>query len=161
MTTKIYFNATNEMTRKDWTIIRPESKEIREEIATRHAHFNDDKKASAKQFNRVYKDWLNVYRMRPVNERMVKQFNVDTAEKLMNYIEPVCVAGQPCKITSKVKDGDEVILTRTDKHGNEKHLVVISAWTVSVIESLVKYSAEYYADVKEDTIVEKFNKIGK
>ena len=161
MTTKVYFNATNEMTRKDWTIIRPESKEIREEIATRHANFNADKKASAKQFERVYKDWLNVYRMRPVNGRLVKQFNIDTAEKLMNYIAPVCVAGQPCKIKSKVKDGDEVIATRTDKRGNEKHLVVISAWTVSVIESLVKYSAEYYANVKEDTIVEKFNKIGK
>ena len=160
MKTNIYFNATNEMSRKDWTILRPESKEIRDEIATRHANFNEDKKASAKQFERVYKDWLNVYRMRPVNERIVKQFNVDTAEKLMNYIAPTCFTGRPCKITAKVKDGDEVIATRTDKKGNSKSLVIISAWTVSVIESLVKYSAEYYANVKEDTIVEKFNKIG-
>ena len=95
MKTNIYFNATNEMSRKDWTILRPELKDIRDEIATRHANFNEDKKASAKQFERVYKDWLNVYRMRPVNERMVKQFKGAATKKIgtsiwqKSYIEHV------------------------------------------------------------------------
>lgn len=156
MKTTVYFNAI--AASKDSKIANPTNKGIRSEINARHGKFNDDKRASANDMKRIYADWLKVFRMQPATKRMVSQFHVDTLDKLCKYIEPVMIGGEYCKLTVSDSAASVAVATKVvNRKGGKCNLYAAPIkWTVSAMESAVKFSAEYYAGL-HGNLAEKFN----
>lgn len=156
MKTKVYFNAISAS--KNSAIATPTNKGIRSEINARHSKFNEDKRASVHEFKRVYLDWLTVFKKQPATKRMVSQFNVDTMDKLLAYIEPVCIDDAYCSLTTSDKRASEAVAQKTisRKDGEATLYAVPINWTISAIETAVKFSAEYYAGL-HGNLSEKFN----
>lgn len=158
MKTNIYFNATNATANKSNTIASATNKEVRTELNARHTKFNEDKRATTNELKRVYLDWLNVFKKQPAAKRMVAQFNVDTMDKLIAYIQPVCIEDALCSLTTSDKRKDEAVAQKTIKRkdGEATLYAVPIKWTVSAIEAAVKFSAEYYAGL-HGNLSAKFN----
>ena len=118
MKTNIYFNATNEMSRKDWTILRPESKEIRDEIASRHANFNEDKKSSANkdaEYNNLTQDINSLLKVLKERECSVikKRFGLcdeqrQTLEEIGNLygVTKECIRQTEARALKKLKESN-------------------------------------------------------
>lgn len=158
MKTNIYFNATNATADKKNNLATATNKEVRTELNARHTQFNNDKRATANELKRVYLDWLTVFKKQPASKRMVAQFNVDTIDKLIAYIQPVCIEDALCALTTSDKRADEAVARKEIKRkdGEATLYAVPIKWTVSAIETAVKFSAEYYAGL-HGNLAEKFN----
>lgn len=123
--------------------------EVNKEIQRRHKNWQADNKDSGRDFVRVYKDWYEVYRRRPAADRLVMQSQVDKLDKMERYLAPVFVAGAYCCITTTDRSADAVRSKVSDKTGKTSYLAPIR-WTVSALETAVKYCAKYYAGVEVD-----------
>lgn len=158
MKTNIYFNATNATADKKENLATAANKEIRSEVNARHTQFNADKRATTNDFKRVYLDWLTVFKKQPAHKRMVAQFNIDTMDKLVNYIQPVCIEDTLCSLTTSDKRADEAVAKKTiERKGESVTLYAVPIkFTVSSLEDAVKFSAEYYAGLHEN-LATKFN----
>lgn len=125
-------------------------------IQARHALWLADNKNTRKDMQRVYKDWYQVYRMQKPGQRMVKQAEVDTFDKMQVYLAPLFVSDSYCCITTADRSADAV-RSKVAKSGKTTYLAPIR-WTVSALENAVKYCAKYYAGTESD-IEAKFDAI--
>lgn len=158
MKANLYYSLTNSNS-QSYESAGIKKSEAAKEINNRHGVFNSDKRATAKEQARVFADWLNVFKRQPASQRMVQQFNVDTLEKCLNYLSPITVNGTPATITSSDKRAAESLLpARTNSKTGKTYYIVPMVWTISALESAVKYSAEYNAGLKP-SIADKFNAI--
>ena len=158
MKTNLYFALTSSAQAVDFESASLKKSEVNKAIQARHATFCADKRATANELKRVYGDWMQVYRRRPANERMVQQKYVDTLDKMQAYLAPLFFAGEYCQITtSEHRAADSIRSKVSDKTGKLHHIVPIK-WTVSSLEAAVKYCAKYYAGTETD-IESKFDAI--
>lgn len=125
-------------------------------IQARHALWVSDNKNTRKDMERVYRDWYQVYRMQKPAQRMVKQAEVDTFDKMQIYLAPIFVSDSYCCITTADRSADAV-RSKVTKSGKTTYLAPIR-WTVSALETAVKYCAKYYAGIEQD-IESKFNEL--
>lgn len=126
-------------------------------IQERHKLWQEDNKESRKDMQRVYRDWYQVYRMQKPANRICKQNEVDTFEKVQVYLAPIFYSGHFCQITTTTSRAAEALATKTNKAGKEVYLAPIR-WTAAAFENAIKYCAKYYAGTETD-IESKFNAI--
>ena len=126
-------------------------------IQERHKLWQVDNRESRKDIQRVYRDWYQVYRMQKPAQRIVKQSEVDTFEKVQTYLAPLFYAGEFCQITSTSSRAGDALATKTNKAGKEVYLAPIR-WTAAAFENAIKYCAKYYAGTEVD-IESKFDNI--
>ena len=158
MKKSVYFALTSSAQAVNYESANLKKSEVNKAIQARHANFCADKKSTANELKRVYSDWMQVYRRRPAQERMVQQKYVDTLGKLQVYLAPVFACGEFCTITSAEGRKAEALQSKVSaKTGREYYLVPIK-WTVSSLEAAVKYCAKYYAGTETD-IESKLNNI--
>lgn len=125
-------------------------------IQERHKLWQVDNKESRKDMQRVYRDWYQVYRMQKPAQRICKQAEVDTFEKVQIYMAPLFVGDAYCTITTSDRSVDAV-RSKVAKSGKTTYLAPIR-WTASAFENAIKYCAKYYAGTETD-IESKFNAI--
>jgi post-segregation antitoxin (ccd killing protein) len=130
---------------------------INKAIQSRHALWQADNKESRKDMQRVYRDWYQVYRMQKPANRICKQNEVDTFEKVQVYLAPIFYSGHFCQITTTTSRAADALATKTNKAGKEVYLAPIR-WTAAAFETAIKYCAKYYAGTETD-IESKFNVI--
>lgn len=126
-------------------------------IQERHKIWQSDNRETRKDMQRVYRDWYQVYRMQKPAQRMVKQTEVDTFEKVQIYLAPLFFAGEFCQITTTQSRATDALATKTNKAGKGVYLAPIR-WTAAAFENAVKYCAKYYAGTEVD-IESKFDAI--
>lgn len=88
---------------------------------------------------------------------MVLQSQIDTADKMAVYLAPLFVGDSYCTITTADRSADAVRSKVNGKTGKTTYLAPIR-WTVSALETAVKYCAKYYAGTETD-IESKFDAI--
>lgn len=158
MKKNLYFTLTSSAQTADYESANLKKSEVNKEIQARHANFCADKKATANELKRVYGDWMQVYRRRPAQERMVQQKYVDTLDKMQTYLAPVFACGEYCIITSAESRSAEAVLSKVSAKSGKMYYLVPIKWTVSSLEAAVKYCAKYYAGT-EVAIEDKLNAI--
>lgn len=126
-------------------------------IQERHKLWQVDNKESRKDMQRVYRDWYQVYRMQKPANRICKQNEVDTFEKVQVYLAPIFYSGHFCQITTTTSRAADALASKTNKAGKEVYLAPIR-WTAAAFETAIKYCAKYYAGTETD-IESKFNAI--
>lgn len=145
MKTNLYFALTASAQAVTFESANVKKSEINKEIQTRHANFCADKKSTANELKRVYGDWMQVYRRRPSQERMVQQKYVDTLDKMQVYLAPLFACGEYCTITSAERRSAEAVMSKMSAKSSKMYYLVPIKWTVSSLEAAVKYCAKYYA----------------
>ena len=145
MKKNLYFSLTSSAQTVTFESANVKKSEINKEIQSRHANFCADKKASTNELKRVYSDWMQVYRRRPAQERMVQQKYIDTLDKMQAYLAPLYFAGEYCQITTSEHRAADALCSRVSAKTGKTHYIVPIKWTVSSLEAAVKYCAKYYA----------------
>jgi hypothetical protein len=145
MKKNLYFSLTSSAQAVNFESANIKKSEINKEIQSRHANFCADKKATANELKRVYGDWMQVYRRRPAQERMVQQKHIDTLDKMCAYLAPIFACGEYCTITSAESRASEALLSKVSAKTGRTHYLVPVKWTIASLESAVKYCAKYYA----------------
>lgn len=158
MKKSLYFALTSSAKAVNYESANLKKSEVNKEIQTRHANFCADKRATAHELKRVYSDWMQVYRRRPSQERMVLQKYVDTLDKMLLYLVPLYFAGEYCQITTSEHRSAESLHSKVSDKTGKTHYIVPIKWTVSSLEAAVKYCAKYYAGTETD-IENKLNNI--
>lgn len=145
MKTNLYFSLTSSAQAVTFDSANIKKSEINKAIQTRHANFCADKRATTNEIKRVYSDWMQVYRRRPAQERMVQQKYVDTLDKMLLYLVPLYFAGEYCQITTSEHRAADALHSKVSDKTGKTHYIVPIKWTVSSLETAVKYCAKYYA----------------
>lgn len=158
MKTNLYFSLTSSAQAVTFESANIKKSEINKEIQSRHANFCADKKATANELKRVYGDWMQVYRRRPAQERMVQQKYIDTLDKIQAYLAPLFFAGEYCQITTSENRAADALHSKVSAKTGKTHYIVPVKWTISSLETAVKYCAKYYAGTETD-IENKLNSI--
>lgn len=158
MKTNLYFSLTSSAQTVNYESANIKKSEVNKEIQARHANFCADKKATANEMKRVYSDWMQVYRRRPAQDRMVQQKYVDTLDKMQVYLAPLFACGVYCTITSAESRSAEAVISKMSAKSSKMYYLVPIKWTVSSLEAAVKYCAKYYAGTETD-IEKKLNSI--
>ena len=158
MKTNLYFSLTSSAQATTFESANLKKSEVNKEIQSRHAKFCADKKATANELKRVYGDWMQVYRRRPSQERMVGQKYIDTLDKMQIYLAPLYFAGEYCQITTSEHRAADALHSKVSDKTGKTHYIVPIKWTVSSLEAAVKYCAKYYAGTEVD-IESKFDAI--
>lgn len=158
MKKNLYFALTSSAQAVNFESANLKKTEVNKEIQSRHANFCADKKASSNEMKRVYGDWMQVYRRRPAQERMVQQKYVDTLDKIQAYLAPIFACGEYCTITSAENRSAEAVMSKLSAKSGKMYYLVPVKWTVSSLEAAVKYCAKYYAGTETD-IENKLNSI--
>ena len=126
-------------------------------IQERHKLWQVDNKESRKDIQRVYRDWYQVYRMQKPANRICKQSEVDTLEKVQIYLSPLFFSGEFCQITTSANRANDALATKMNKAGKQVYIAPIK-WTAAAFENAIKYCAKYYAGTEVD-IESKFSAI--
>lgn len=158
MKTIMYFSLTSSAQPVNYESANLKKSEVNKAIQARHANFCADKKATTNEFKRVYSDWMQIYRRRPSADRLVQQKYVDTLDKIQAYLAPVFACGAFCTITSAESRKTDALLVKVSAKTGKKYYLVPIKWTVSSLETAVKYCAKYYAGTETD-IESKLNNI--
>ena len=158
MKKNLYFSLTSSAQSVNYESANLKKSEVNKEIQARHANFCADKKATANELKRVYGDWMQVYRRRPAQERMVRQKYIDTLDKMLLYLVPLYFAGEYCQITTSEHRATDALHSKVSDKTGKTHYIVPIKWTVSSLEAAVKYCAKYYAGT-EVAIDDKLNAI--
>lgn len=133
--------------RADVTIKRAD---VSKAIQERHKNWQTDNRETRRELKRVYADWYQVYRRRTPAERIVMQSQVDTLSKMEAYLAPIFVAGEFCQITTSENRSADALRSKVSEKTGKTHYIVPVRWTVSALETAVKYCAKYYAGVEVD-----------
>lgn len=158
MKTNTYFALTSNAQPVNYESANLKKSEVDKAIQARHANFCADKKNTTNELKRVYSDWMQVYRRRPAADRMVQQKYVDTLDKMQAYLAPVFACGEYCTITRADSRSAEAVISKLSAKTGKMYYLVPIKWTVSALETAVKYCAKYYAGTETD-IERKFNSI--
>lgn len=119
-------------------------------IQERHINWAEHNKTSKRDLLRIYRDWYQVYRLQPNSKRIVKQSEIDKIEKLERYLSPIFFAGEFCQITTSESRAADALCSKVSAKTNKTHYLVPIRWTVSSLESAIKYCAKYYAGIEVD-----------
>jgi hypothetical protein len=157
MKTNLYNSLVSRSNSVNASSVSLSKSKVNKEIQSRHALWQSDNKDSRRDFTRVYRDWYQVYRMRKPAQRMVVQSQVDTIDKMEVYLAPLFFGDSYCTITTADRSADALRSKVSAKTGRIHYIAPIR-WTVSALETAVKYCAKYYAGTETD-IESKFNAI--